>query len=196
MKKTVLEDIAAAVINAIKEIKRFKVKPLLIAVEGRCASGKTTLASALQKELGCCVFHMDDFFLRPEQRTRERLLTAGGNIDYERFKEEVLEPLNDGAQKVSYRAFDCKCMSLCAAVTAEIGDICVCEGSYSCHPQLWQYYDLRIFLSVDKEEQIERIVKRNGVKNADEFREKWIPLEEMYFSEFDVEGRCEMRFRT
>ena len=85
MKKTVLEDIAAAVINAIKEIKRFKVKPLLIAVEGRCASGKTTLASALQKELGCCVFHMDDFFLRPEQRTRERLLTAGGNIDYERF---------------------------------------------------------------------------------------------------------------
>ena len=47
-----------------------------------------------------------------------------------------------------------------------------------------------------KEEQIERIVKRNGVKNADEFREKWIPLEEMYFSEFDVEGRCEMRFRT
>jgi hypothetical protein len=31
------------------------------------------------------LFHTDDFFLQPHQRTRERLESVGGNIDYERF---------------------------------------------------------------------------------------------------------------
>lgn len=193
MKKMSLGDIADLV---LEEINILEGKPFLIAVDGRCASGKTTLAAALQKKLDCSVFHMDDFFLRPEQRTKERLHKAGGNIDHERFKEEILEPIKGGAKKISYRAFDCKSMSLCAPVTAEAGRICIMEGSYSCHPELWGYYDLRIFLSVDKEEQIKRIVKRNGEKKSEEFKKKWIPMEEIYFSEFDIEGRCEMKFRT
>ena len=36
---------------------------------------------------------MDDFFLRPEQRTKMRLAEIGGNVDYERFYREVLIPL-------------------------------------------------------------------------------------------------------
>ena len=39
---------------------------VLVAIDGRCAAGKTTLAASLQAQLGCNVFHMDDFFLRPE----------------------------------------------------------------------------------------------------------------------------------
>lgn len=45
----------------------------LVAIDGPCASGKTTLANALGGALGLTVFHMDDFFLRPSQRTPERL---------------------------------------------------------------------------------------------------------------------------
>ena len=45
---------------------------VIVAIDGRCGSGKTTLAAKLQKQLHCSVFHMDDFFLRPEQRTEER----------------------------------------------------------------------------------------------------------------------------
>ena len=62
-----------------------KKNPVLVAVEGRCASGKTTLASVLQDLAGWSVFHMDDFFLQPWQRTELRMQTAGGNVDYERF---------------------------------------------------------------------------------------------------------------
>ena len=58
---------------------------VLVAIDGRCAAGKTTLAASLQAQLECNVFHMDDFFLRPEQRTSERLHQPGGNVDYERF---------------------------------------------------------------------------------------------------------------
>lgn len=193
MKKTSLENIAALVSEATEGLRG---KSSLIAVEGRCASGKTSLGAVLQNNLGCPVFHMDDFFLRPEQRTRERLLSAGGNIDYERFEEEVLKPLRRGTEKVSYRPFDCGSMSLLAPITVEISGTCVIEGSYSCHPELWGYYDLRVFLSVEKEEQIKRIIKRNGPEKAEVFKEKWIPMEEKYFSELDVESRCDMRFRT
>ena len=64
--------------------------PVLVALDGRCGAGKTTLARRLQTELGCRVFHMDDFFLRPEQRTAERLARPGENVDHERFLAEVL----------------------------------------------------------------------------------------------------------
>ena len=71
------------------EIKK-REKPLLAAIDGRCAAGKTTLAEQLREMLGCNVIHADSFFLRPEQRTEERLNTPGGNIDYERLLAEVI----------------------------------------------------------------------------------------------------------
>ena len=74
---------------------------LLVAVEGGSASGKTTLAALLARVYDCSVFHMDDFFLRPEQRTGERLAEPGGNVDRERFAEEVLRPLTGGQGVVS-----------------------------------------------------------------------------------------------
>ena len=39
-------------------------KPRIIAIDGRCASGKTTLAEALGRHYHCNVIHMDHFFLR------------------------------------------------------------------------------------------------------------------------------------
>jgi len=66
---------------------------VIVAIDGKCTSGKTTLASKLTQIYDCNVFHMDDFFLRPEQRTPERFAEVGGNVDYERLQEEVMIPL-------------------------------------------------------------------------------------------------------
>ena len=51
-------------------------------------SGKSVLGQLLSEVYSCNLFHMDDFFLRPEQRTAERLAEAGGNVDRERFLEK------------------------------------------------------------------------------------------------------------
>ena len=40
----------------------------ILAIDGCCASGKSTLGQRLSQAYGCPLFHMDDFFLRPEQR--------------------------------------------------------------------------------------------------------------------------------
>ena len=69
-------------------------KPRIIAaIDGRCGSGKTTLAAWLMEQFDGNLFHMDDFYLRSEQRTPERLAETGGNVDYERFRKEVAVPL-------------------------------------------------------------------------------------------------------
>lgn len=64
------------------------------------------------------------------------------------------------------------------------------EGAYACHPDLWAYYDLRVFLTVDPETQMSRIEARSGPEKAQQFRDRWIPFEEKYFKAFDVQARC------
>lgn len=169
-------------------------KNIVIAIDGRCGSGKTTLASQLQAHYGCPVIPMDGFFLRRSQRTAQRLATPGENVDHERFLEEVLQPLKKG-ETFSYRPFDCTEMSLGTAITVSPGKLTVVEGSYSCHRSLWDHYDLRIFLTVDPSEQMRRITARNGAY-AEVFRKKWIPLEEAYFAAFDLMSRCDLLLST
>ncbi len=168
---------------------------ILLAVDGRCAAGKTTLAELFQQETGCAVFHMDSFFLRPEQRTPRRLAQPGGNVDRERFLQQVLTPLKKGIP-FSYRPYDCSQQALGAEISVRPAAITLVEGSYSCHPELWDYYDLRIFLTVEPDVQLARIGRRNGLEQAAVFRERWIPMEEAYFSAFDIPQRCHGCFDT
>ena len=167
----------------------------LIAIDGRCASGKTTLSAELKNMIPCNVIHMDQFFLRPEQRTPERLNTTGENVDHERFLTEVLIPLKKG-EKVSYCPFDCKTMSFGNKIELVNKKINIIEGSYSCHKALYDYYDLHIFLSVSPEEQMRRIILRDGNEKAKIFESKWIPLEEEYFDTFNIAKKCEYHFIT
>ncbi len=183
-------------ISVIMEQMERREKPLIAAIDGRCAAGKTTLAEQLKERTGCNVIHTDSFFLRFEQRTEERLNTAGGNIDFERLRAEVMEPLKRGGT-FSYRAFDCKRMELAEEILhIKPNDVTIIEGSYSCHPALWEFYGLRVFLTVDPDEQLKRIERRNGTEALAMFRERWIPLEEKYFAVLKIAQRCDLVLDT
>ncbi len=188
---------------------------ILVALDGRCGAGKTTLATAVAEELNrgtmdtldlvdlldalgfettgrplCEVVHMDDFFLRPEERTPERLATPGENVDHERFLAEVLTPLRAG-KAAEYRPFDCSTSTLSDALWVHPVSVALVEGSYACHPALRRLYDRRLFLTVSPEEQWARIRRRNGEEGAEAFRTRWIPMEEAYITACGVEAACE-----
>ena len=167
---------------------------LRIAIDGRCASGKSAFAGRLAEAAGGVVLHMDDFFLRPEQRTEERYRTPGGNVDHERFLEQVLLPLSRG-EAYLYQPFDCRIMELGKAELRQPSRITVIEGSYSLHPLLKDYYDIRVFLTVQPEKQIERIRERNPEK-VQRFIQEWIPYEELYFRSFQVEEQADLVIDT
>lgn len=171
--------------------KRLKNGRVILSVEGGSASGKTTLSEMLYGLYDCTVFHMDDFFLQPHQRTPERFAQVGGNIDWERFLSEVLIPLSKG-EPVSYRKFDCSAMSLTEEIQVTPKRFTVIEGAYSMHPSLEKYYDLSVYLDIAPSLQRERILHRNSPELAQRFFNEWIPLERRYFSETHAEQRCSM----
>ena len=163
---------------------------VIVAIDGKCTSGKTTLASKLAEIYDCNVFHMDDFFLRPELRTPERFVEIGGNVDYERFREEVLLPLKSG-KAFSYRPFDCSTFMLVAPVAVTPKKLNIVEGTYSHHPYFGNHYDLKILLTVDEETQRQRILKRPAFLHK-RFFDEWIPMENHYFEVFRIPNQSEI----
>ena len=163
---------------------------VIVAIDGPCTSGKTTLARKLAELYDCNLFHMDDFFLRPEQRTEARFQEPGGNVDYERFREDVLEPLKRG-EVFSYRPFDCKTFTLAQPVAVEPKKLTIIEGSYSHHPYFEEPYDLKVFLRVSPELQRQRILMRPAFLHQ-RFFEAWIPMENAYFEAFSVKEQADL----
>jgi len=163
--------------------------PVVVAIEGGSASGKSTLGELLTRAYGCNLFHMDDFFLQKHQRTPERFSQPGGNVDYERFREEVIEPLKKG-EPFSYRVFDCSEMALGQSVSVTPKKLSIVEGAYSMHPQLADAYDLSCLIEIDEQTQSERILQRNGEAMHRRFLSEWIPLEKRYFEATEIRSRC------
>lgn len=159
--------------------------PTLLAIDGCSASGKSRLAHELSLLYDCNLFHMDDFFLQSHQRTPERLLEPGGNVDYERFHTEVILPLRE-KRSFSYRIFDCQSMTFAKINSVQPKLLNIIEGSYSHHPYFQQPYDITLFLEVDAEEQSRRILHRNGEYLHKRFMEEWIPMENRYFEYYKI----------
>ena len=165
-------------------------RPAIVAIDGRCGSGKTTLAALLARLFPCNVFHADDFYLpfaarRPDWRT-----TPLGNMDLGRLRREVLEPARLG-KEIAYRAYDCPHDALRPALLLPPRPLTVVEGSYSLAPALRPYYDLTVFLTCSQAEQAARLQAREGAYYP-AFPACWIPLEEDYHRTYDVEHAADL----
>ena len=152
--------------------------PAVVAIDGRCGSGKTGLAGLIQKLFPCNVVHMDDFYLPQKKRKANWLETPGGNMDLDRLQKQVLTPAAGGGP-IYYRAFDCRSGHPGDTFFLPACPLTILEGSYSLHPQLASQYALRIFLTCSPEEQHRRLEEREGEHIAS-YESRWIPLEEQY----------------
>ena len=186
--KNTVKKIVSEIVNRIASMQ--DREKILIAIDGSCTSGKSTLAQLLKQELDCNLFHMDDYFLRPEQRTAQRLQETGGNVDYERFREEILLPLKRGST-VSYRPYDCGSGALKQPVVVTPKRINIIEGSYSHHPYFEDPYDLKVFLKISPQVRLQRIADRPAFLQK-RFLEEWIPMEQRYFECFSIEEKADL----
>ena len=154
-------------------------KPAVVAVDGRCGSGKTAFAALIQKLFPCNVVHMDDFYLPRKKRRPDWTEIPGGNIDFPRLQKQVLEPGAVGGP-IYYRSYDCRSGAPGDAFFLPACPLTIVEGSYSQHPLVSGRYDLRIFLTCSPEEQRRRLEQREGEQFA-AYESRWIPMEEHYF---------------
>ena len=164
---------------ALTEALLLEKSPVILALDGMAAAGKTTEADELSAYFRAPVVRMDDFFLPQPLRTPERLSEPGGNVHYERFAAEVLPGLTAG-RAFDYRRFDCGLMAYGARVLIPAAPVVIVEGAYAMHPCFGKYWDLGVFFAVSPEEQERRIRRRNGAEGWERFRTRWIPLENRY----------------
>lgn len=160
-------------------------KTAVVAIDGRCGSGKTYLAALIGRLFPCNICHMDDFYLPMEQRGGNWMEIPGGNMDLERFLAEVLRPARAG-QGFLYRPYHCRKGRMEEAVWMPSCKLTVVEGSYSHHPALAAKYDLTIFLTCSGEEQRKRLQAREG-SYYPVFENMWIPMEENYLRQYPIE---------
>ena len=177
-------------ITRIRQLMQEKDK-VIVALDGRAASGKTTAAELLALVFDAAVIHMDDFFLPPELRTRERLAQPGGNIHYERFKEDVIRYIKKN-EDFAYRRFDCSVMDYGGRVDIEAKPLVIVEGAYSQHIEYRSVYDLKVFFDIEPRWQQEQILNRNGQEMFGMFRDVWIPMEEKYFEHSEIRDKSDV----
>lgn len=154
-------------------------KPVIIAIDGRCGSGKTHFAALIQKLFPCNVIHMDDFYLPMENRASHWRDEIGGNMDFSRLLSELLVPARRGIPLI-YRPYDCHTGYLFEGARLPAHLLTVVEGSYSTHPTLADQYDIKVYLTCSHQEQERRLSAREG-SAFPAFQRQWIPFEERYF---------------
>lgn len=180
----------------MEKIEEYQPKmPLVLAIDGRSCAGKSTTAEILSMIYQASIVHMDDFFLPQNLRTNERYAQAGGNVHYERFKDEVLPYIRSG-EDFSYRKFNCQAMDYAGEVLVKKSPLIVVEGAYSLHPYLGDYYDLAIFMDIEPNAQLSRLKKRNTPEMLKKFQEKWILLEENYFNALEIRKNCQITIKA
>lgn len=125
--------------------------PLLrgrVGIDGPDAAGKTTLADALAALTGLPRVRADDFLAPPEVRY------ARGPLDPDGYYAD---------------AFDLA--ALRAAVAAH--DTVIADGVFLFRPELNDLWDLRIYLHVDPEEQLRRVLARDTPRHGAQTRERY-----------------------
>lgn len=172
--------------NAIIELP--KGQPLRVAVNGRIASGKTTLATELATELrqnGYLAQHIGvDGFHNPRAiRYRQGRASARGYYedayDLDALRRLLLEPLGKPASTteevwfVRTASFDLETDTPFEAplepMSAE--EILIVDGSFLLVPKLRSMWDYSVFIDVDREIGVERGASRdadylNGIEEA------------------------------
>jgi uridine kinase len=124
----------AQVMRAIVSVKAASTHPVLVAIDGRSGSGKSTMAAELAPMLRAAVVTGDDFYRVLPDADRRALHAAEGvarYFDWERLREEALVPLR-GDRPATFHPYDWHAGQLSTQVR-EIPsrDVILVEGVYS-----------------------------------------------------------------
>lgn len=121
-----------------------------VAIDGARGAGKTALADELARRLGGFVIHTDDFALPARSLSPSRASLPGGAFDYERFTAEVARPFLSKKLPV-YGVYREETCGTAGRVNVPERGVYLIEGCYALHPEVPDFYDLRIVLHKDGE---------------------------------------------
>lgn len=168
-----------------------RVRPVIVALDGRSGAGKSTLASVVAADLcrqppvEVSVIEGDDFYGGGSPDYWDSLSAekkVAHVIDWRRQR-PVLERLRSGRAATwlpfDWEAFDGRLAS--TAMRCEPTGVVILEGAYSGRPELADLLDLRVLLDTSPAPRRARLIEREGHGVVDEWYARWSEAEEHYF---------------
>lgn len=183
-----------------KEIVSINVDhPTRVAIDGRSAAGKTTLANELaeavrERRRGVLRASIDHFhYPGHKYRSQQEEWTAQSyyddGFDYTSFTSFVLKPLGPGGNRscrtALWDSFHDKEIPE-QWHTVKDTDIAIIDGIFLLHPELINHWDYVIWLDIDNETMVNRAVQRDvawvGSSQAveEKYRGFWVPMHKRY----------------
>jgi uridine kinase len=172
-----------AIGRLVELIARLQTRPLLVAIDGRSGSGKSTFARTAHQQITepSIVVEGDDFY-RAQPEAERLALDAGGGyeryFDWQRLDAQVLTPVRSGAARLRYQRFDWVTDAMGEWVEVAMPPILIVEGVYTLRPQLRPLVDLAIFVDTDDGTRLARQLARN--ENTDDWIRRWGEAEARY----------------
>ena len=174
--------------------------PVRVAVDGRPASGKTTLANELRDRLSARGRHViratiDEFMYPKAVRYRRGVDSPDGcyedSFDFTALHRALLDPLGPGGgrmfQEAAYDRQADRTMPLRMDSIAPLDAILIFDGVFLMRPELNHSWDLRILVSTSFEETLNRARHRDAdslgsIERVEErFRTRYLPSQAHYF---------------
>lgn len=204
-RKELLQHLATIILEKQKD------SPLFVGIDGVDASGKTTLAVELVKELkgsGRPIIRASiDGFHNPKsvRYTKGENSPEGYYFDsfnHKAIAEVLLDPLNSGKLQYKTAVFDYRTDSevVLPGQTATNDSILIMEGIFLFRPELVNYWDIKIFVDVDFKITVNRAVKRAaeieyiGTEQEilDKYEKRYIPGQQLYFEKAQPKEKADI----
>ena len=175
---------AQVAIQRIRDLSRI-TSPIVIAVDGRSGTGKSTLSAWIAGQVDATLIDQDDFYAGGAIETWQRLTPqekADRVINWRRVRAQVLQPLRAGTP-ASWQPFDWETMEGLAAepITAQPSSMVILDGAYSSRPELADVIDLSILVTLPDALRRARLRQREGEDFMSEWHAIWDDAEEYYF---------------
>ena len=177
-------------------------KPLLVAVNGKDASGKTILAKNLVYYLKkrttqqITYIAFDNFLNKSSIRNAKFESEAAGSFNnafnYQGFIDNFLEPLTSSSiykDQIYDLETDTEIES--SYRHADVGSIFIVDGLFLYRKELLSYWNIKVLLEADTDVIVERGAKRDeSVFGSyelakDRYMNRYMPSQEVYYSEAD-----------
>jgi uridine kinase len=155
-----------------------------VGVDGKGATGKTTLAALIAAALpGSVMVHIDDF-ARPDVQGWER----------DRFVRQVLKPLLAG-RPGRYQRWDFDRNMGAEWHTVPFGVPVVVEGVSATDERLGVPWDFTIWVELPYEVRLARALERDGPERMDRWLDDWMPSEDAYEAAQRPQDRVDLVYR-
>lgn len=176
-------------------------KIYVVGIDGLGGAGKSTIVNSLELELNkngyeCYILHIDDFINKREIRYNDskEQWYCYYNIQwrYDYLIKEILEPIKRGEEiKKVIELYDKENDKYnVKQIYIPKGAILILEGVFLQRKELKDYLDFTIYLDVEKEIRLKRVLKRDGyIGDAEDikckYEKRYFPAEDRYLIEYN-----------